>query len=130
MSQINADALAFRSVNGQKVPAEGPRAIPIPLDFSIVPEYDLDLQGLISRNFISMIQAIYLDNSGNAASMSVYFPNTNQTVTIAPNRQGYRSVLCPNPAKMSFLSQGGVLVNVELLNYPVTNSDWPCITGA
>lgn len=130
MIRVNQQALSFFDVNGQMVPCEGPRAVPIDLDFTTDTECTLLLQNMQSRNFISMIQAVYIDNSGNTAPMSVRFPSTGQNITIAPNRQGYFIVLCPNPPQINFVSTGGVAVRVLLLNFPVTNSDWPCVTGA
>jgi hypothetical protein len=128
---INQQGLSTQSVNAQKIPDEGPKSIAIPLDFSQGTQYTLDLQNLIQRNFISMIQGIFLDNSANNATLSVQFASTGQTIKIAPNRQGYRIVLCPNPVNsITFTSTGGVAVSVNLLNFPVTNSDWPAITGA
>lgn len=130
MANINANQLAFYAVQCLTVPAEGPRAIPLALDFSSAGTYSLNLQNFEARNFISQIQSMYLDNSANTASLTVSFPGTNQQITIAPNRQGYFMVACPNPASITFSSAGGVLVNVQLYNFPQTNNDWPCITGA
>jgi hypothetical protein len=128
---LNQQSLSTQSVNAQKIPDEGPKSIALSLDFSQATQYTLDLQNLIQRNFISMIQGIFLDNSANPATLSVQFAGTGQTIKIAPNRQGYRIVLCPNPVNsIAFTSTGGVPVSVNLLNFPVTNSDWPAITGA
>jgi hypothetical protein len=78
-----------------------------------------------------MIQGIFLDNSANGTTLAVSFEGAGQVIKIAPNRQGYRIVLCPNPVnQITFTSTGGVAVSVNLLNFPVTNSDWPAITGA
>jgi len=129
--QINQVGLSVQSVNAQKIPEEGAKSIAVALDFSTQTQYTLDLQNLIQRNFISMIQGIFLDNSANGSTLEVSFGGSGQNMKIAPNRQGYRMVLCPNPAnQIAFTSTGGVPVTVILLNFPVTNSDWPTITGA
>lgn len=127
---VNQQQAGFYSVNGQQVPPEGPRAVPLVLDFSLTTEYDLNLQNMESRNFITMIQSMFIDNSQSQVPFMVSFPNTGQTIQVAPNRQGYFQVLCPNPASMSFLSNGGAVVKVQLLNFPVSQHEWPCITGA
>lgn len=126
----NQQSLTFYTVNGQMLPPEGPRAVPLLLDFSQTQEYDLNLQNMQSRNFLSMVQSVFVDNSNNASPLSIAFPNTGQTIKLAPGRQGYFVVLCPNPSSVSFISAGGVVVTVFLLNYPVTNHDWPSYTGA
>lgn len=130
MSQINVGSLPFYLVQGLMVPEEGPRAVPLLLDFSAAGEYDINLQNVQSRNFISLVQALYLDNSAGGTPLTVNLPNTGQNIIIAPNRQGYRMVLCPNPAMLRFISASGVIVPVFILNFPVTNADWPCNTGA
>jgi hypothetical protein len=128
---LNQQALSAQSVNGQKIPDEGPKSIAVPLDFSQATTFTLDLQNLMQRGFISMIQGVFLDNSANPATLAISFNGAGQTIKIAPNRQGYRIVLCPNPVNsIVFSSTGGVAVSVNLLNFPVTNSDWPAITGA
>jgi hypothetical protein len=129
--QINAQSLSFQNVNGQKIPAEGAKSITISLDFSKANIYTLDLQNLIQRGFMSMVQGMFMDNSNGGTTLGVSFGGTGQAVKIAPNRQGYRVVLCPNPANsIQFVSNSGVQVSITLLNFPVTNSDWPAITGA
>jgi hypothetical protein len=130
VSNLNLSQLAFYSVQSLQVPPEGPLAIPILLDFSVANEYDLNLQNLESRGFISGIQGVFIDNSLNAASFTLQFNGTNQSIKVAPNRQGYFAVLCPNPSSLSFKTTGGVIVNVDLLNFPVVTHDWPTVTGA
>jgi len=128
---VNQQALSFQSVNAQKIPDEGPKSVSVPLDFSQSTVYTLDIQNLIQRSFITMVQGVFLDNSANGSTLEISFGSSGQNIKIAPNRQGYRIVLCPNPAnQIVFTSTGGVSVTVILLNFPVTNSDWPAITGA
>ena len=100
--KFDENSLAYFTVNGQMLPAEGPRAVPLALDFSLTGEYDLNLQNIVSRGYISMIQAVFLDNSANASSLTIAFPGSSQEITIAPNRQGYFAVLCPNPPALIF----------------------------
>ena len=126
---INLDqqASSFLSVNGQMVPPEGPRAIPLILDFSLTGEYDLNLQNIQQRNFITMIQAAWIDNADNKNSLTLTFPNTQQRMIFPAGFQGYVSLLCPNPSQMTFVStqvDSGPVVRVELLNYPVSNTNW------
>jgi hypothetical protein len=131
MLNINTRQLAALGVSGLLAAPEGPRAVPISLDFSQSTEYDIDLQGYMSQTFISMVQAIFIDNSDNGSPLQVNIGNGGQVIQIAPNRQGYFMLLCPNPVVLiRFISQGGVPVQVQLLNFPVANHDWPSIAGA
>lgn len=127
---INTANLSYYSVQNLQIPAEGPKAIPLTLDFSVAASYTLNLQNVEARTYISQVQSVYLDNSDNTASLTVSMPGTNQKITITPNRQGYFNVSCPNPVVMVFTSQGGVVVQVQLFNFPQINHDWPTITGA
>lgn len=124
MPNIDPQSIRQFSVNGQMVPEEGSRAVPLTLDFSVTGVYSLDLYNFIARNLISMVQAIFVDNSLSAAPLLINMPNSGQNIIVPPNAQAYLSVLAPNPAKFNFISSGGVVVPVTLLNYPVTNCVW------
>lgn len=124
MSNIDYNQLRQFSVNGQMVPPEGSRAVPINLDFTSNVTYSLDLQNFIARNLISMVQAIFVDNSANASQLQIKMPNSGQMLVVPPNSQAYLAMLAPNPASFSFVSMGGVLVPILLLNFPVTNCVW------
>ena len=125
MANLDQTALQYQPVNNQEVPQEGPKAIPLKLDFSKATEYDLDLQNLQERGFIAMVQTIYIDNSAAASPTSAVFNTTNQNVTAAPATQGYYSVLCPNPPRMKFLNTSGAdQVVVFLINVPIAGVVW------
>jgi hypothetical protein len=124
MPNIDYNTLRQFSVNGQMVPPEGSRAVPLTLDFTAQVQYTLDLQNFIARNLISMVQAIFVDNSNNASPIEISMPNSGQTLIVPPNAQAYLSVLAPNPASFVFLTMGGVIIDITLLNYPVTNCVW------
>lgn len=122
---ISQTQLSYISVLGLTVPPEGPRSVPLPLDFTKTNQYQLNLQNMVSRNFISMIQALWVDNSQNPATLTISLPQTGQNIIFEPGEQGYVNVLSPNPPIINFLSTGNVAgVFVELLNYPVTNAVW------
>lgn len=123
--QIGQQNLAFLKVQGVSCPPEGPTAIPVPLDFTLATKYTLNMQNVISRNFFSMLQSVFIDNSNNPASITLEFDNTSQPLTLEGGEQGYLQVLCQNPAVISFSSTGDVSdVAVYLLNFPVVNCVW------
>ena len=101
------------------MPAEGPKAIPIPLDFSAFTDYAIDYSNQQKLGFLSMVQTVWVDNSLNAAVLNITIPATQQILKIPAGVQGYFTVLCPNPCKMSFNSTGGVKCQVTLLNFPI-----------
>lgn len=127
MANVNLDVnqAARYSVMGAMVPPEGPRALAVGLDFSATTQYSLDLQNIQQRNFFSMLQSLFVDNSLNPSSLTINFPNTGQNLIFEAGEQAYIGVLCQNPAKLVFTSAGNVAgIVVYLLNYPVTNEVW------
>jgi hypothetical protein len=101
------------------MPGEGPKCVPIALDFTAITELRLDYQNMQARNFLSMVQTLWVDNYASAVVMSITIPGSAQILKIPAGVQGYFPVLCPNPVKMIFESTGGVVLQVSLLNFPV-----------
>ena len=106
------------------IPDGGPRCLPLSIDFAATPEWILDYGNMQQRNFLNMVQSVWVDNSANAAILSITVPGTNQVLQVPPNAQGYFPLLVPNPLKLVFDSTGGVLVQVILLNFPVAGFVW------
>lgn len=126
MSSLNIDQnhASVYGINNLTVPASGAKTLPINLNFANATQYNLNLQSLMSRNYIDMVQAIFVDNSLNPSSMTITSNLTSQGVVIPAYAQAYLTLLVPNPASLSFNSTGGVNVPIELLNFPVSNAVW------
>lgn len=101
------------------MPPEGPKCIPITLDFSAATSYALDYSNMQQRGFLAMLQTIWVDNSLSATVFSITIPATNQVIKVPAAVQDYFAVMCPNPIKISFASAGGVVVQIILVNFPV-----------
>jgi hypothetical protein len=128
----NQQALSFLSVKQLVKPSEA-RAVPITLDYSVAGAngvFSLNLQNMQARDFIGTIQALWIDNAANASILFVNFPVANQTIQFPPNSQGYVNALCVNPAQINFTTAGTPIVQVSLLNYPVTDTVWGVSSGA
>lgn len=129
---INAAGLRPCGVENQMSPADGPKAIPIPLDFSVtaathqngVPDYTLDYSSQQANAKFSVLQSIYVDNGLNGSSLTVTCNGTGQRVTCPANSQGYFMVLCQSPIKLDFESAGNVQASVEMLNFPTAVAVW------
>lgn len=120
---ISSDALSYYNVQNLHIACEGPKSIPISLDFSLGTVFTLLLQNFQSVRQFSGVQGVFIDNSQSSSPFSMT-TNTGQVITIGPNRQGFFSVIEANPASFSFASTGSVPVFVALLNFPVTPHDW------
>ena len=131
MASVDTSQLNVQSVNAQMIPDEGAKSIAVGLDFSTQTSYTLDLSNFIQRNRISLIQGLFMDNSAGSTTLEVSFPSTrseHQNGTQSP-RVPYRAV--PEPSQRYFVHFNvGSSLTVILLNFPVTNADWPTITGA
>lgn len=123
-SQINPSQLSFYSVQNLQVPCEGPRSIPIVLDFSKNPSYQVNLQHTSALQYVSLVQGLYIDNSANTSALQILMVVSGQVISIGAGKQGYLGILCPNPPNIVFSSAGGVAINVHILNFPVTNQVW------
>jgi hypothetical protein len=127
MSVANLSNLqSVQLTRNQLVPDEGPKAIPLLLDYTgAVTEYDLDLLQTIQQGFISMVQTLYIDLSQSSNDLTVVVNGSNQIVVAKAGTQGYYQVLAPNPAKFAFQSaSGGVIIPVFLINVPIAGVVW------
>lgn len=125
MSNINQLNLASIPVYNAQVPAEGPKAIPIVLDFTASTSYSIDGQILTTRDIISMVQSIFVDTTGATSNVIVSVRGSNQSIICKPNTQGYYPVVCPNPFGFTFTCANGPNnALVILLNIPVAPAQW------
>lgn len=123
---INPASLNFSQPSNQQVPDEGPKAIPLLLDFSgSVGNYTLDFLVQQQQGFFSMLQTIYVDNSQGTNDVTITLNISNQKIVAKAGTQGYYSVLCPNPIRLTFSSAiNGVIVPVFLINVPISGMVW------
>jgi hypothetical protein len=107
------------------VPCNGPKSIPIPLDFSAGgPIFELDITNMNQQGDFEAIQTIYLDNSANPFPVTITCRNTNQNITIPPFSQAYMPLLQPNPPDIQITSLGTAKVFVQLLNFYLPPLIW------
>lgn len=101
------------------MPPEGPKCIPFTLDFATTDTFNLDYSNMGQRGFMSMVQTIWCDNSLSGTPVNLICPATNQTIKVPAGVQDYFAIMCPNPIKLQFISAGGVVVQILLINFPV-----------
>lgn len=110
-------------------PAEGAKCVPVVVDFTSVtnqPAWTLDLTNLINQSKMKFVQALYIDNSANAAAVTVQSVQSGQRITLPANSQGYLPFLQPNPPQLTITSTpaAGLYVPIYLLNFPVDSLIW------
>lgn len=107
------------------MPSEGPKCIPITLDFTAQNTYVLDYSNQQARGYIAMIQTIFCDTSTSAVNLVVTSNGSRQVLKIKAGTQGYYPILVPNPINLSFSCPGGPSdVRIQLLNFPVPHGQW------
>lgn len=121
---VATNNLNFYSTQNLEVPCEGPIALPLRLDFTTQTAYSINLDNVSALKRMSMIQAVFVDNSLGTAVLTVTNPVTGQSLVIPANKQAYLNVLCPNAAELMFTSQSAIVIPVHLLNFPVINLVW------
>jgi hypothetical protein len=112
-------------VNTPKIPKEGPRCIPLNLDFSSQASYGVDLTQAIQQAQVSLIQSAFIDNSGNTSTLVITIDGTGQQITFPASSQGYLMLLCRRVPKFTFASAGSVKVTILLSNIAMQGMIWP-----
>jgi hypothetical protein len=124
MAILDSRQLSDIQVPNQKLPAEGPRTIPLVLDFSAQTFYVIDLTNQQVQTRISMVQTVYIDLKDTDSPLLVQVGGTNQVIKAKGRTQGYYTVLAPAPTNFIISSQAGILIPVELCNAPIAGVVW------
>jgi hypothetical protein len=110
------------------IPDEGPKALPLTLDFTAANEYTLDYSSMQQRGFLSLIQTLYVDTQNSDVALTVTIAGGGQVVIAKGRTQGYYPVLVPNPPRFTFSAENaGCLVQVYLINVPIQPGQWSTI---
>src|ERR1700674_3225355 len=121
--------LTARLIPNQTIPDEGPKAIPIRLDFSVaggsITSYSIDLLITQERALLTMVQTLYIDLSTAVNDLIVTVGGSNQIIQAEAGTQGYYPVLCPNPPKFQIdVAAPGDVDTVFLINVPIAGVVW------
>lgn len=112
------------SIHNNLIPKEGPKTVPMRLDFTAAQAIEVDLSQQNELTQISFVQTLYIDNSDNGSSLTVIIQGTQQRIKIAPGEQIYVPVLAGLPNKFTFGTVGAVIVPVYFINVPMPLAQW------
>lgn len=114
------------SNNNMTLPPEGPRTVPVNIDFSVLTEQSIDFTQSINNGWISYISGVYFDNSANANDVTLKMDGSNQSIIIPASKQGWFPILATNPPVFT-VSQAstGDVCKLQFLNFPV----FPYVVG-
>lgn len=104
------------------VPAEKARAVSFLL--TMPSAYNIDLSKAYERGLFTTFQTLYVDNGKNPQPLSIYFPQTQQTITAAPYSQGYYAVQSAIASYFTVTTTGSAHVGVIAINVPVPGHVW------
>lgn len=106
------------------VPCNGPKAVPIPLNFAAASQYEVDATNLNLQDWIEAVQSIYIDNKDNNGAVIVTCRTSNQVLTVPAGAQAYLPVLQPNPPDLNFVSLGSGIATIQLMNFYMPPLVW------
>lgn len=110
-------------------PKEGPKSIPVTLNFANQQSFNVDLTLLQQRGFIKTIQSVWVDNSQNASALSIQVAGSNQTVKIPGNSQGCLPIFVPASAQFVISCAGGQNATIYFTNVPLPAAVWSATSG-
>lgn len=127
MSGSNQIKTAFPVFNGY-APMQGPKALPVTLDFTATQIITFDLLLEETQGVIQYVQSIWVDNADNASPLTLTFAQTNQRIVVPANAQGAWPVIAPDQTQVKAQSVGGVICSVILLNVPLAPEQYGPVT--
>lgn len=108
------------------LPPEGPKMFPNTLSFEDVNERVLDFLLPIQQQFVSFLQAAYIDNSKNANVLHIITDQVQQDVPFPAMSAGYIPLFISDSAIITFrtIQANNLTVQVIMTNVPVTPYIW------
>lgn len=101
------------------LPEMGPRTVPDKISFVAGQVEELDLTQLIDNGWLDYISGVYVDNFGNAGTITLVCSGSNQRFIIAPDTAGYYPLLIPNSPKVTLLNTESETVTFQWYNIPI-----------
>lgn len=125
MTAVSNDQLNAYSVYNSVMPKEGPRAIPLQLDFAQSAQYKIDLSLATMEAKISVIQSIWIDNT-QCSDITTVVVNPSgavtQTIRAPAYSQGWYPVVASNRPVLTVACPQTVNVAVTLFNVPMPST--------
>lgn len=121
----NSSQLFDTPIFNALIPAEGPKALSIvaPFDGS-GGSFDVNLLLTQSQQFMSMVQAVFIDNSLNASGVVITSSGVNQTLKCPAHSQAYLPLLVTKNGALNVQSAGAANVTFIFLNVPLPAIVW------
>lgn len=123
---MSVQASAFRlglagQINPEKVRCTN--TIPLKAAGAGTQQINLTANQNNDANFIDSALSMYVNNQGQAASLTFQF-SSGQLIEVAPNKQGYYNILQPNPINFTVSPSGATTATVQLINTFIPPQIW------
>lgn len=132
MSEVKAYGLPMAIMQAllNKSPKEGPRYVPMALDFATVTAWSVDLTPYVQGGQLSAIQSFFIDNSQNTAPITIAMGiGGGQTIQLNAGQQGWVSCLLNNNPQFVIASTG-TAATVFACNFQMFNAVWDANSNA
>ena len=115
-------------IPNKAIPVEGGVGIPVTLALAGVNSVTGDFSAEQGAGAIGFVQAVYIDNSKNAQTLTLIFGGTQQSITVKANTQGYYPIV-PSTGTFSWTasSTGAVNVPVIFMNTKFEAAQWATV---
>lgn len=116
--------LSLDVYNG-RFPAEGPKIIPVSLNFALQQSFNVDLTLAQQTAQMRSVQAVWYDNSQNATPVTILSQGTQQNLILPGHSQGCLPIFQTVPSKFTVTCTGGAAVLLQFINVPLPACVWP-----
>ena len=123
MVAVAASNGSYLTSNGA-VPCEGTKAYPFLLDFAANNAYKIDLTQQWQQKQFVTLQTAWVDNKDNTQPLTLICSTTSQRIVCPPLSQGFYALLQPTPPVLQVESDGGITVEIILLNFYIPPQIW------
>lgn len=115
-----------QSVRNATVPAEGPKCVPLLIDFHSGSTNQLvDMTSDNDFKILTVIQGIFIDNSTSTSKTVITVAGSQQVISCPAGWQGFFPLFAPIPCKFTVQNTGGTDIWITLYNMAMPASAWP-----
>jgi len=125
---VSGNRVAFKTATNS-YPSQGNRELPVTLDFTNTGTLFDDIFPEMSSSQIETIQSVYIDNSLNAAALSLQFLDTQITITAQPYTQGIYPVISQGALRYKATTAAGIKIPICFSNVEKKASTWGATPG-
>lgn len=124
---LNVQNAPIYNANFNKPPTavDSAQVLPFTLPFNGTDDLEINLQSIVGENTsFSFIKSVYVDNSLNSETFSLFVAATRQTLTWPAYSQGYMPLLSTNPPLFTASTDGALNIDIHFLAFVVPPVIW------